>query len=201
MRWPNGRMSVSRCALYGIAAWSCINPTAYLDRKVPGCPVVICNISLRDSIRSTGQPRSFRIVADPLRKSSRCRRLCLLPIGSEVFFTIGRATPLFQEPNSALLQHFPWLLLVIPGVIHLFHRYKINGLGILLPIALTYGLYFEYNDFAPDNIFRFHLFHYLFWTFPLLALITYVGLKEAWKYRVGRWSFCQCLYSCLRYVL
>ena len=78
--------------------------------------------------------------------------------------------PLFRERDSALLQHFPWLLLLIPGVIHLLRRYKFNSLGILLAIALSYGLYFEYNDLAPDNIFRYHLIHYLFWTLPLLAL-------------------------------
>jgi len=75
-------------------------------------------------------------------------------------------------------------------VIYLLQRYKINSLGALLSIVLSYGLYFEYNDFGPDDIFRYYLIHYLFWTSPLLALITYVGLKEAWKYRVVRWSFC-----------
>jgi hypothetical protein len=81
------------------------------------------------------------------------------------------------------------LLLVVPGAIHLLHRYKINAVGLVSSFVISYGLYIEYDDFWPDNIFRFHAIHYLSWTFPLLALITYVGLKEAWRYRVGRWSF------------
>jgi hypothetical protein len=126
----------------------------------------------------------------PYEKNVAAVGFASFPLGQKLFLLVVDGHPLFRERDSALLQHFPWLLLIIPGAIHVLRRYKIRGLGILSAITLSYGLYFEYNDFAPDSIFRFHLFHYLFWTFPLLALITYVGLKEAWKYRVGRWSFC-----------
>jgi hypothetical protein len=126
----------------------------------------------------------------PYEKISAAVGFASYPLLQKSFLLLVDGNPVFRERDSALLQHFPWLLLLIPGAIHLLRRYKVNGLGILLSIALSYGLYFEYNDSAPDNIFRYHVIHYLFWTFPLLALITYVGLKEAWKYRVGRWSFC-----------
>ena len=99
-------------------------------------------------------------------------------------------TPMFRERDSALVRHFPWLLLIIPGAVHLLREYKASALGVGMSIAATYTLHAGYNGALwPYVIYRYHLIHYIFWTFPLLALVTYVGLKEAWKYRLGRWSF------------
>lgn len=110
----------------------------------------------------------------------------------KAFLLIADGNPVFRERDTALILHYPWLLLIVPGTVHLFHRYKtkINALGISLAIFATYVIYFEYNGALwPGNIFRYLLIHYISWTLPLLALVTYIGLKEAWRYRAGRWSF------------
>jgi hypothetical protein len=91
--------------------------------------------------------------------------------------------------DTALLLHFPWLILLPPGVVYFIRRRRSSALAVLASITATYVVYFAYNDFWPFNIFRFHLIHYLFWTLPLLALLTYVGFREALKDRIGRWSF------------
>jgi len=97
--------------------------------------------------------------------------------------------PVFHEPGTALFSHLPWLPLVIPGAVCFIRRHSLGALGVFFSIGATYVLYFQFNDFWPHNLFRFLLVHYLFWTFPLLALFAYLGVKEAWKFAAGRWSF------------
>jgi hypothetical protein len=111
------------------------------------------------------------------------------PFGKKLFSLMVDGRPIFQLDDSALLLHFPWLILLPPGVVYFVRQRKWNALAILASITATYLLYFAYNDFWPGNVFRYHLVHYLFWTFPLLALLVYVGLREAWKDRLGRFSF------------
>jgi hypothetical protein len=106
----------------------------------------------------------------------------------KAFALIIDAKPFFRLGDTALLLHFPWLVLLPPGVVYFIRRYKWGAVGVLLSIAATYAVYFAYNDFWPGNMFRYHLIHYLFWTFPILALFVYVGLREAWKDRIGRFS-------------
>lgn len=111
------------------------------------------------------------------------------PWGQKLFSLAVDGKPIFRVNDSALLLHFPWLILLPPGLVYFVRRYRGRAVAVLASIVATYVIYFAYNDFWPGNIFRYHLIHYLFWTLPLLALITYVGLREAWKDRLGRWSF------------
>jgi hypothetical protein len=107
------------------------------------------------------------------------------PLLEKIYSLVIDARPLFDLDDTALLLHFPWLILLPPGLVYLVRRFRWGAAGVLLSIAATFGLYFAYNDFWPGNIFLYHLVHYLVWTFPLFALITYVGLREAWKDRAG----------------
>jgi hypothetical protein len=111
------------------------------------------------------------------------------PFGQKLFSLVVDGRPIFQLDDSALLLHFPWLILLPPGIVYFIRRRKWNAIVVLASLTATYFLYFAYNDFGPGNVFRYHLIHYLFWTLPLLALITYLGFREAWKDRIGRWSF------------
>jgi hypothetical protein len=110
------------------------------------------------------------------------------PLGERFFSLIIDARPVFELDDSALLVHFPWLILIPPGIVYFIRQRGWNALAVMGCIAATYLVYFCYNDFWPGNVFRYHLIHYLFWTLPLLALLTYVGFREAWKDRIGRWS-------------
>ena len=112
------------------------------------------------------------------------------PILWKVYLLLISGGPIFREIDQMLFSHAPWLLLVPPGIIYLLQRYGVKAWGILLGIGLCFGLYLNYNDLGPGNLYRYFLIHYFVWTLPLLALITYVGLREAWKTRLGRWSLC-----------
>jgi len=111
------------------------------------------------------------------------------PWGQKMFSLAVDGEPVFRTNDSALLLHFPWLMLLPPGLVYFIRRYKGRAVAVLASVVATCVIYFAYNDFWPGNVFLYHLIHYLLWTLPVLALITYVGLKEAWKDRLGRWSF------------
>jgi hypothetical protein len=98
--------------------------------------------------------------------------------------------PVFRESHQMLLSHAPWLLLVLPGVVYLLKRYGSETWGIILSVGLCFGIYVNYNELNQSNLYRYYLVHYFTWALPLLALITFVGLREAWKTPLGRWSFC-----------
>jgi hypothetical protein len=112
------------------------------------------------------------------------------PMLWKIYLLFVSGGPVFRESDQMLFSHAPWLLLVLPGIIYLLQRYGVKAWGILLSIALCFGIYVNYNDLSPGNLYRYYLIHYFVWTLPLLALITYVGLREAWKTRLGRWSLC-----------
>lgn len=111
------------------------------------------------------------------------------PFAKKLFLLLIDGRPIFREANTAYFSHFPWLILAPLGVIYLLRCYKKRAIGVLLSVVVTYGAYFSYNDFWPHNTFRFGQIHYLFWTLPILALFTYVGVKHSWKDRAGRWSY------------
>lgn len=125
----------------------------------------------------------------PYEKIVRSIGFGAYPILPKMFWLIIDSRPVFTEPGSSLSAHFPWLLLVIPGAVYFLRRHSHGAAGILLSIGATYAIYFQFNDFWPSNLFKYLLVHYLVWTFPILALLAYLGVKEAWKYRSGRWSF------------
>lgn len=111
------------------------------------------------------------------------------PFGVKLFSLVVDARPLFWDTETTLFSHLPWLLLIIPGITWLLCRRSFETLGILLGIGATYVIYFQFNDFWPGNLFRYRLVHYLAWTFPILALFAYLGIREAWRTRPGRWSY------------
>ena len=111
------------------------------------------------------------------------------PVLQKVFWLIVDSRPVCIEPGTSLSSHFPWLLLVIPGAVYFVRRYSLGAVGILLSIGVTYVLYFQFNDFWPGNLFKYLVVHYLVWTFPILALLAYLAVREAWKFPLGRWSF------------
>jgi hypothetical protein len=98
--------------------------------------------------------------------------------------------PVFRESYQMLLSHAPWLLLVPPGVVYLLQHYGSKAWGTILSIALCFGIYVNYNELNQGNLYRYYLIHYFTWALPLLALITFIGFREGWKTRLGRWSFC-----------
>lgn len=114
---------------------------------------------------------------------------CSYSIPRKIFFLLFDGETLFREPDAALARHFPWMILFIPGAVYLLLRYKTLALGTVLSIAATHTMYFLFNDFWPSTVFRYHAIHYLVWTLPLAALVSYLALKEAWKFKLGLLSY------------
>lgn len=112
------------------------------------------------------------------------------PMLWKVYFLFVSGGPVFRESHQMLLSHAPWLLLLLPGLIYLLWRHKSEAWGIILSIALCFGIYVNYNELNSGNLYRYYLIHYFTWALPLLALITFVGIREAWRRRGLRWSFC-----------
>ena len=110
-------------------------------------------------------------------------------IAGKLFGLLIDGDTLFREPQAALLRHFPWAVLVLPGTIYLLLRYTTKALGVILSVFATYALYFLYNDFWPSTVYRYHTIHYLLWTIPPMVLATYLSVKEAWKRKLARWSY------------
>ena len=111
------------------------------------------------------------------------------PFGEKIFLLFVDGCPFFREPDSALLSHFPWLLLVPAGAILLFFHRSLLAAGVLFSITLCYVLCGSYNDFWPSNVFKFGLIHYLTWTVPLLALIAYAGIRKLRQSKGAAWCF------------
>jgi hypothetical protein len=124
---------------------------------------------------------------------SRSMGFASYSIFQKLYWIFLDASPVFREHDTALLPLLPWLLLIVPGLVQLVRKHGAAGVGVILSIGATYAAYLLYNDFWPQNIFRFHAFHYLFWTWPILFLITYVGLRTAWTERWARWSLLSAL--------
>ena len=110
------------------------------------------------------------------------------PLLPKLYLLFIDGTPVFHQPDTALLPRFPWLLLLVPGAICFSRRLGGWTLGFLLSIGATFGIYCAFNDLWPHNIFKYYLIHYLFWTLPLVALLSYLAVKEAWRFRGGRWG-------------
>ena len=114
--------------------------------------------------------------------------LASYPLAWKLYLLFVTGRPVFRETEPMLLNHYPWLICVIPGAFILVQRFGIRAVGLLASMAATFFLYIHYNDFWPTNVFRYQLVHYLVWTLPLLALLVYVGLRDGWKTRATRWA-------------
>ena len=116
-------------------------------------------------------------------------------LAKKSFALIIDARPGFQLEGTSLISHFPWLVLVPAGLVLLVRKFRWDGLGVIISIAVSYLIYFVYNDFWPTNIFYYHLIHYLVWTVPLLALFAYIAVRDGWKDLFGRLSLVLVLFA------
>ena len=81
---------------------------------------------------------------------------------------------LYLEPNSALIDHYPWLVLALLGLCCVV----VIGDWLLRLIALAicaqFALYLPYADLLPNGLWRYLNIHYFKWTFPYLALFGWL---------------------------
>lgn len=91
------------------------------------------------------------------------------------------ASPMWHHAGPMLLQRFPYLLLVVPGIVYLLTRYSMKHLGWIGAIGASIGFYLAFNDFEAHNVFKYLLIHYWAWWIPLATLLAYLGLVKSWK--------------------
>jgi hypothetical protein len=97
-------------------------------------------------------------------------------------FSIGiNADTIYGIKDRMLLDRFPWLLLVIPGIIYAYKKNGIRILGLLGSILLTYVLYLAYNDFDAQVLYNTKAIRYFTWTFPFLWLFAYLTIRKSWS--------------------
>src|SRR5690606_4266656 len=111
------------------------------------------------------------------------------PISYKFYWLFVDGSPLFNETEPALLFWYPWLFLVIPGVIFLVRKEGVAGAAVLTAWVFNLMLYVNYNDLLPSDIYRFNLIHYLTWWFPLMFLLAFVACRHGWKYMPVRIGF------------
>jgi hypothetical protein len=89
------------------------------------------------------------------------------------------ASPIHQYTDTMLGPQMPWLLLVVPGVIVLSRATRNKAYFLVLSISACYIFYISFNGMAPTNVFTYHGYHYLAWTFPWLGFFAYISVTRA----------------------
>lgn len=111
------------------------------------------------------------------------------PISLKAFWLLIDGQPFFGETDPALLWRYPWLPIGLAGIVFWIRHEGGKAAAAALTIALSWTVYFNYNDFLPSDIYRFTLIHYLTWSFPLLFLLAAVACWQGWRDRGVRWTF------------
>ncbi len=91
---------------------------------------------------------------------------------------------LYLEPKSALIDHYPWLLLSLLGIIYVIIRGDWTLRVVATAVCVQFGVYLPYGDLLPTGLWRFLNIHYFKWTFPYMALFAWLFgtfLVNKWK--------------------
>lgn len=95
---------------------------------------------------------------------------------------------LYGEKNAGLIEHYPWLLISFSGLIWALTRGDRSLKLIALAIVLHFIIYLPYNDLLPNGVWRYYNIHYFKWTFPFLALLAVLLIRNllvSWHQKTG----------------
>lgn len=107
----------------------------------------------------------------------------------KTYWLVITGMPVFKEQDAALLSHYWWLVLALPGAVVYVWQYRLRAVALLISFGATFSLYFSYNGALwPHNLYRFLLIHYLFWTLPFVALLVYWATTRFVSRRRLLWS-------------
>ena len=97
----------------------------------------------------------------------------------EKFYSIWlNAQPLYGEVGAGLVQHYPWLLLSLAGLVWAIVRGDFLLRTLAAAIITFFILYLPYGDLLPNGLWRFLNIHYFKWTFPFLALFACILIGQ-----------------------
>jgi hypothetical protein len=111
------------------------------------------------------------------------------PIAYKLYWLLVDGRAFFEETQGGLLFRYPWLFFAVPGLAFLVRREHGVGWAIAAAMAVNLGLYLNYNDLLPSDIYRFTLIHYLTWSFPIFLVLGFAAAQEAMCDRVVRCAF------------
>lgn len=103
------------------------------------------------------------------------------PVSYKLHWLFVDGQPVFREIEPALLFRYPWLFLAIPGIAFWLQRERVAAVAGLSALVVNWGLYINYNDLLPSDIYRFTLIHYLAWAFPLLFVLAIAACRHGWR--------------------
>jgi hypothetical protein len=96
---------------------------------------------------------------------------------------------LYLEPHAGLIDKYPWLLLSFVGILFVLVRGDLVLRIVALAICAQFILYLPYGDLLPTSLWRYMNIHYFKWTFPYLALFTWLivaFLAREWSPNKGK---------------
>ena len=97
----------------------------------------------------------------------------------EKFYSIWlNAQPLYGEAGAGLIQHYPWLLLSLAGLVWILLRGDFVLRTIAIAMTLFFVLYLPYGDLLPGGMWRYLNIHYFKWTIPFFALFACLLLAQ-----------------------
>src|ERR1043166_7987112 len=156
-------------------------------RAMRAAPIMFCIMAAFVGIVLVANYCIFKSYDTPYDRNNSQIGLFGYPPLWKAYWLAFDGTPAFRESHPMLFRHMPWLWLAPAGALCLGRRWPRSTIGIILSIAATFTLYFNYNDLWPVNLYRYFLIHYLVWTLPLLWLMAYVGIRCAitgWWWRI-----------------
>lgn len=103
------------------------------------------------------------------------------PVLPKLYWIFVDGRTFFGEADPGLLFRYPWLALVLPGVIYAVQTKGRAAVAALATLFLNWALYLNYNDFFPSGIYRYSLIHYLAWGFAPLFALSMAALLNGWR--------------------
>lgn len=92
------------------------------------------------------------------------------------------ARTLYAIDTPTLLARYPWALIALPGVVVLVKRWGLRAIALPLSFLVTMLFYLSYRDFDASTAFKFSTVHYLLWMVPPLAMLSYLTVRDGWRY-------------------
>lgn len=104
----------------------------------------------------------------------------LTPVGLKLYTLFVDGFPLFGE-NRTLVNAFPVLLLIVPGMALFVKRFRWTGISVLATQAGAMLYFLAYNDFWIVHLFHFGAIRYWLWLIPFWSLFAYLSVRLAWR--------------------
>jgi hypothetical protein len=84
---------------------------------------------------------------------------------------------LYGEPNTGLVQRYPWLLFSLAGLVWVLLRGDFFLRVLAVAICGFFVIYMSYGDLLPNGLWRYLNIHYFKWTFPFLGLFAWLLIE------------------------